>query len=94
MMWWGRGHCTERSGKAGETYQIQGFRGPHHDLSERCGYDLWHTGTAGRRVRHQPRGCGLLSPYGTRHIHRFGDYYFDLWNVPPPLESELTVPVV
>lgn len=34
-----------------------------------------------------------LSPYLTRHIKRFGDYYFDLGNVPQPLESDLSVPV-
>jgi len=34
-----------------------------------------------------------LSPYLTRHIKRFGDYYFDLGNVPQPLESELSVPI-
>jgi TnpA family transposase len=34
-----------------------------------------------------------LSPYLTRHIKRFGDYYFDLGDVPQPLESDLSVPV-
>lgn len=34
-----------------------------------------------------------LSPYLTRHIKRFGDYYFDLGNVPQPLESDLSVPI-
>lgn len=35
-----------------------------------------------------------LSPYLTRHIKRFGDYYFDLGNVPQPLETELSVSIV
>ena len=34
-----------------------------------------------------------LSPYLTRHIKRFGDDYFDLGNVPQPLDSDLSVPV-
>lgn len=34
-----------------------------------------------------------LSPYLTRHIKRFGDYYIDLGNVPQPLEVEMPVPV-
>ena len=35
-----------------------------------------------------------LSPYLTRHIKRFGDYYFNLGNVPQPLESDLSVPII
>ena len=34
-----------------------------------------------------------LSPYLTRHIKRFGDYSFDLGNVPQPLEGDLSVPI-
>ena len=34
-----------------------------------------------------------LSPYLTRHIKRFGDYFLDFGNVLQPLESELPVPV-
>ncbi len=32
-----------------------------------------------------------LSPYLTRHIKRFGDYYVDLGNVPQPLQSDVSV---
>lgn len=34
-----------------------------------------------------------LSPYVTRHIKRFGDYFIDLTSVLQPLDGELTVPV-
>lgn len=34
-----------------------------------------------------------LSPYLTRHIKRFGDYYIDLGNAPQPLDSDMSVPV-
>ena len=34
-----------------------------------------------------------LSPYLTRHIKRFGEYYIDLENAPQPFESELSLVV-
>lgn len=32
----------------------------------------------------------FLSPYQTAHIKRFGEYYLDLSQVPPPLDIEYT----
>lgn len=34
-----------------------------------------------------------LSPYLTRRIKRFGDYYIDLGRAPQPLDSDMSVPV-
>jgi TnpA family transposase len=34
-----------------------------------------------------------VSPYITRHLKRFGDYYVDLGNVPRPLDADLALPV-
>ena len=32
---------------------------------------------------------GMLSPYLTRHISRFGDYVIDMSKLPGPLEDEI-----
>ncbi len=36
-----------------------------------------------------PEGIGILSPYQTEHINRFGDYVLDMSLVPAPLPFAL-----
>ncbi len=38
------------------------------------------------------RHLAALSPYGTRHIKRYGDYVVNLHNIPQPFEAAINLP--
>ncbi len=58
---------------------------------EPCGRVLRNLKEEGYAIHRED--VAILSPYLTRHIKRFGDYYIDIENKPPPLDSDIAIPI-